>query len=272
MKYKALMIDIDGTLVNSNGKIGTKTKENLRRLSEMGVNIILCTGRLFTTAYEVAKELEFVEYLVTSNGAFIYSLKDNKIIKKSDIDINNVLSINKLIDEEMLAIYNSDKDTFYNKNVKLQGKKIDIRDNSFFLKHNIQFIVIYSYERKKILDVISNLKDNDDISIQDVTESINVLTLEFKRVNYYCSITNRGPSKGEAVKFMTDFLDISFEEVVVIGDEINDISMFSLEGVYKVAMGNSIALIKDKANYITLDNNNDGVGEYARILIDKYEI
>ena len=77
-------------------------------------------------------------------------------------------------------------------------------------------------------------------------------------------------TKANAIKILADHLDINKEEIIVIGDGANDISMFEMSG-YKIAMGNANNKLKEKADYITDSNNQDGVAKALEEIFYKGE-
>ena len=77
-------------------------------------------------------------------------------------------------------------------------------------------------------------------------------------------------NKGIAVKKMLEILNIKKEEAIAIGDDNNDLSMFEQVG-YKVAMGNAINIVKEKADEITLSNDEDGVAVFLEKLLKEME-
>ena len=82
----------------------------------------------------------------------------------------------------------------------------------------------------------------------------------------FCDIANINSNKGNAVKKLLEILNIKKEETIAIGDDNNDLSMFEQVG-RKVAMNNAIDLVKEKADEITLSNDEDGVAIYLEKLL-----
>lgn len=80
----------------------------------------------------------------------------------------------------------------------------------------------------------------------------------------------KGSSKSKAIKILADYLHIDKEEIVVMGDGANDFPMFEMSG-YKVAMENGNEMLKEKADYITTTNNQDGVAKALEEIFYKGE-
>ena len=85
----------------------------------------------------------------------------------------------------------------------------------------------------------------------------------------FCDIVNIDSNKGNAVKKLLEILNIKKEETIAIGDDINDLSMFEQVG-YKVAVSNAIDIVKEKADEITLSNDEDGVAVFLNKLLENY--
>ena len=81
--------------------------------------------------------------------------------------------------------------------------------------------------------------------------------------NYYCDITSKKVSKGNAVKSICEYLKINTNEIIAIGDGENDISMFEITP-NSIAMENAVPLAKEKAKYQTLSNNENGVAHVLK--------
>ena len=84
--------------------------------------------------------------------------------------------------------------------------------------------------------------------------------MEYVRLGDYCDITSSKVSKGNAVKKICEYLKLEKDEIIVIGDGENDLSMFE-ETPNSVAMRNGIQIVKQKAKEITLSNDEDGVAK-----------
>ncbi len=86
----------------------------------------------------------------------------------------------------------------------------------------------------------------------------------------YIDVMRKGSSKSNAIKILADHLHIDKEEIVVMGDGANDFPMFEMSG-YKVAMENGNEMLKEKADYITTTNNQDGVAKALEEIFYKGE-
>ena len=82
---KAIFIDIDGTLTNSKREVTTVTKEAIKRIINMGIKVVICSGRGNKYVQNKAKEANTSQYIITSNGAQIYDFNERKLYIKKEL-------------------------------------------------------------------------------------------------------------------------------------------------------------------------------------------
>ena len=280
--YKLIAIDLDGTLLNSYGVISEIDKDAIKKAIEKGVKVILTSGRGTMSVKNFANELEIDGDIICGNGAIIYNLQEDRIIYNQYIDKKKVLQIIKICEENSIYYNVFTEDTiltsslaynvlFYNQeNIKKPDSK----------KTNINIIPnIYKYveEREKedylkicICDkndiifggIMKKLKEVKNVNVMEVAHMARKLIAngtDYVPVEYYITeIMNQDADKWNAVKFLADKYGISTDEVITIGDNVNDEQMLKNAGI-GVAMGNSAPYIKEMAKEVTLDNNSGGV-------------
>ena len=139
----------------------------------------------------------------------------------------------------------------YSQNTKIS--KISVCDKDKMVFNNI-LKKLKTVENLDILEV-------GHMSRKYIENGTEIVPIEF----YYTEITNENVNKWEAIKFLIEKLNIKPEEVISIGDNINDKEMLENAGL-GVAMGNAAPYIKEFADDVTLDNDNNGVAE----TIEKY--
>lgn len=263
---KAVFIDIDDTLTNSNREVSMKNQEEIKRCVQKGIKIILASGRSRKEAVDFQEKIGSSPYIISSNGASVYDITTkkeiyNEVLKKEivykllqfsnendyiiKLNYKNELVLNK-------ALYLDEKDK--EKTLEELEKIIDFED--------IVQCVIASFDIEKMKKLKKYLVENFP-ETKITNESKRLKNPELKpSKSYFCDITSSAVSKGKAVRKICEYLKISNQEIIVIGDGENDISMFE-ETTNSVAMRNALDYVKEKAAYITTSNNEDGV---ARIL------
>lgn len=264
--YKLLGIDLDGTLLNSEHKISEGNKKNIRLLYKKGVKIVLLSGREPNSLTAFAKELEIREPLAGLNGGIIVDHTGEKILYEKCLSEE---SAKKTIS----YVYNENIHTLiFIRNIVLSSN-IEFEDLEIVRKY-------ISTDIKAIDNIIRYIEDNNlwskisKILLMEENQNLlkhrtilNKLTnenlsLEFSLPNFL-ELFNRDVSKGNALTIIGQILNIKSEEMVVIGDGENDISMFEYAGI-GVAMENALDIVKNKADYVTLSNDEDGVSHVIR--------
>lgn len=269
MMYRLLAINIDGTLLKSNGRLSRETRQAIEYVQDKGVYVTLVTGRNFPSAKKVAKALKIEGHLITHSGAFISDnieepLFEARLSEEKTFNIVQVLetyncSIRLL--HERYSIGNRIK-----QKGNLMGKVIaDSNDPLFYPLQFVQSLsdqlVDFPMATPKIEVYFSN-KDE----LKEVKE---VVKKSFPEVNVVDThelsfeILPGAVSKEQGVKRLGEHLGIPMEKTVVIADSISDIPMITRAGL-GVAMWNSPFAVKKAADWVTRSNNHNGVAFMIR--------
>lgn len=258
---KAVFIDIDDTLTNSNREISQRNREAIKKCIDKGIKIILTSGRSRKDALEYQQEIGTSPYIISSNGGAVYDVEKQEEIYVEEIEKEN---IKKMFDYALENKYRisfnySDKlvmnEAFYPD--ELDKVKLIEELEKIINEEKIIQCVIYNQDIEKMKLCKHFIEGIEKVKI--VNESKRLKNPELKpSKNYYCDIVSKQVSKGKAVEMLCEYLNISAQEIVVIGDGENDISMFEITP-NSVAMANSLEFVKEKAKYITITNDEDGV-------------
>lgn len=148
-----------------------------------------------------------------------------------------------------------------------QEKKLEEDIKEFAYKNDIVQCTIADSNFDKIKKLVPKIEAVENVEIKNRHKSL--LDEKFKDdKTIYCDVANIDSNKGNAVKKLLEILNIKKEETIAIGDDINDLSMFEQVG-YKVAVDNAINIVKEKADEITLSNDENGVAVFLDKLIEK---
>ena len=265
MNYKLVAIDMDGTLLNSNNEVSERTKIAIEKAKDKGVYVVLATGRILKSALQYRADLEIENPIVACNGAIIVN-EHEEIIYKKPLDknvIEEILDIGKrnniyyhfydeygfyanTLVEKVVGFYNTTAS-------RLKGLELDI--NIFKEKEevltradlNVLKFMFIDNSLEKLFRVRSEL---------DQTGVLNTSSSWDNNIE----VMSKGVSKGEGLRYLCKQLNINPEHVIAIGDNENDLPMLEFAGL-GVAMGNSKDEIKTKSDFITANNNEDGVAK-----------
>ena len=137
-------------------------------------------------------------------------------------------------------------------------------NNKFHCKKKVGRIAYKPITKILVTDKNSRFisEANEDLLKKFSTE-LNIL----KSGNWYIDIANKDISKGIVLKYIAESLKISPKNIMAIGDSRNDVGMLEYANV-SVAMGNAEDFVKERADYVTLSNNDDGVYEAIKKFIN----
>lgn len=271
MNIKLIATDLDGTLLTSDKKLTERNKEALKKAHECGIYIVPSTGRPLAGIHDELKQLPFVRYSVIMNGAAVWDLFGNKVIYRCCFTVGQALALWDFAQK-------------YNTMIDAHVDGVGLI-SPYYMQHHREYV---------ISDAISELVKKTRIVTDDVraaieagTGGVEKINLTFKdadlrnkafselkqfdfavatsSVSNNIEINHVNATKGNALGFLSDYLNIEKENIMTFGDNGNDITMIEGAG-YGIAMGNAIPEVKEKAFFVTLDNDNDGVAN----AIEKY--
>lgn len=253
-KIEALILDLDGTLLDDNKNIDEVAQNIIKDIKD-DVKIVIASARQFYRIKPYLISLDLIndsDYTICFNGSLIVN-NNEKIIFSSYINENVVIALDDYI------LNNNDVEwTYYTFNDRFTRDKID--DIKKFTNENIIFKIVGISSHERIEDINLTLPEN----IRDVVE---VTNSEKDRIEF----VNKGMTKVKAIETVLDKLGINKENVVAIGDGDNDITMLEYVGC-GIAMKNSPDIVKTKANKITkFTNNENGVGIMLKELFENLE-
>lgn len=262
---KILALDLDGTLLNSQIELSQGNKEALQAAIDLGVKIVVATGRVFTALPESIKSINGIDYAITSNGAHIYSLRDSKIIYNDYLKEDTVAAVSDFINTHSVDV-----------EVFMDGKAYI--DEDYYNKilssgshyRNIEYVLS---TRIPVRDILSLLRDNKDVIENvnlffddlDYMEKVKPLVIAFPNATIASSFRNNlevgglGTSKAKALKYLMEQLKFSQGELMACGNAPNDIAMLQVAGL-SVAVSNGWGGVLEIADHVTDSNDDDGVG------------
>ena len=267
--YKIIFIDIDQTLRNDEKQVTERTRKSIEQIKSLGVTVVLCTGRSRGIALEISKESMTSPYIIDSSGAEVYDVEKDRSIFATSISKEDCCHISEISKKYKLQYFiNSGPKRAVNHSMRLHGDEVILEDMDQFIKDNrIDQFVLTSSNYDEIRLAMAELEALEGVTLINRSKCFDNPNLPIPSY-LYCDVVATNTSKGTAVKKLCEYLNIPVETSIGIGDNLNDIQM--LEAVnLKVAMGNSVDRIKEKANIITASNNEDGVALFLEDLYNE---
>ena len=258
MSYKMIVLDLDDTLLKNDGTISRKTNKTLKKAQEDGVKVVLASGRPTFAIASVANALELEKYggyIISYNGARIIECKSRKELYAANITREEVQELYQMSQENEAYIQTyigdniiaSQSNKFTDIEKQITGMEIIIPDDfsSYVQQEVVKVIVLQEPERLKELEK----------QWKPLVENKLYMTISKP---FFLEFMNLEVDKGKSILRLGQMLGIDAEEIIAIGDSYNDITMIQAAGL-GVAMGNAVETVKEIANYITEDNEHDGV-------------
>lgn len=282
--YKLVAIDLDGTMLNSYGEVTENTKKTIKQAIDKGIDIIIASGRPIDSIKTIAEEINANKYFISGNGALIYDMQKDEIIYDKFMKKEKVLEIIKICEENSIS-YNvyTDKTIlattlkynvlyYYKENLKKEENKktnISIVQNMYEYVKNMQEEKILKMticdDNQSIFNSITKkIETIDEIEVLDVShmsrkvikQGTEYIPIEY----YYTEISSENVDKWNAIEFLMEKLNIKKDEIIAIGDNINDKKMIENAGL-GIAMKGSTPIVLEIAKEITDTNNEDGVAK-----------
>ena len=268
MKYKLLVLDVDGTLLNNEMEISKRTLAALLKVQHMGVRIVLASGRPTSGLMPLAKALELGNF-----GGFIMSYNGSRVVKAGDGEV----VFERRINPELIP--------YLEKKARKNGFSIFTYHDDYILTDNADDIHIRReawLNHMKIMEepefsIAIDFAPCKCVLVSDDGEALRGLENHWKRrldgvldvfpsESYFLEVVPCGVDKANTLGVLMGQLGVTRDEVIAIGDGVADVTMLQLAGM-GVAMGHAQDSVKICADYVTASNEEDGVAQAVEKLI-----
>jgi len=266
---KLLFLDLDGTLLNDEKEINEGDMHAIEQMLKAGHKVIINSGRPLFSVMTLAEKFGFLRegfYLSSFNGGLIYEPVSGRRLKYDTLSEEEVrymfdrayelgLHAHTYTDDHVVSERDTKELSFYSARIKMPPLIVD--DFAKATKGFPPKVIVISLDGRKRLEEYRNV-------LQPFTDERGLYcTFSDERLLEYA---NPLANKGEAIRFMCQYLGVNIEDTIAAGDEENDLPMIETAGV-GVCMKNGVASMKEKADYITEHTNNEcGIKE----IIEKF--
>ena len=288
---KVIAADMDGTLLGKNHLVSKNTEEAVKKAHEKGFRFMVVTGRNFISAIQALDLTDIVCDYIVSSGAQIRDEKRN-IIKTIYFPKEECFNLyHKLKNKPVGIMFCSEMENYmigtreevedgilnYIKYFYSDPDKIDLKNTDIFRMMWDKTRIFSSYEEminkgSKITKVFL-VSDHLDLldSIKKEIEQNKILAVS-SSLKYNLEVTDIRAEKGPILKEYIESLGYSMNEVMVLGDSLNDMSMMNMDFGATVAMANADDRIKKVAKYETKSNEEDGVAYVINKMLKIYNM
>lgn len=274
--FKLIAIDLDGTLLDDNKKMPLKNMEYINKIIGQGYEVVIATGRMYSSAKELVKDIKGPLTILANNGNVARNTKTDELIFAKYLDLKdsyNIIKLGKEWDLHPIIHVNYYEQGF---DMVIEEKGFDANSPYFInnkdrlkiltkddlLDLNNILAITYPGQMKSLQYFYDKLNNNFPNKFSNhILENISI-------AEGFYEIMNPLGNKWVSLQEYAYSMNIKAKEIVAIGDDNNDIEMLLNSGL-GIAMKNGSKLAKDASDLITkYDNNNSGLAFELRRVLD----
>ena len=270
LQTRIIALDLDGTLLDSEKRLSEVNRTALADAAANGILIVPTTGRFFGMMPPAVRDLPFVRYAITVNGAQVYDRETDTAIVREELPLDKALAIMCFLDG-FDVIYDCYQDNWGRMTKSMQDKAAEYAQDPHYMKMIREFRKPYpdlkSYLVEQGRDVQKIMLFARDPAVRDVLaaelpqrfDGLAVSTSTFNNLEINVATAH----KGRAIERFAAHFGWTLANCMAFGDGLNDLSMVRMAGI-GVAMANAAPEVLAAADYVTLSNDADGVAAALR--------
>lgn len=273
-EIKLIALDLDGTVLTDNNTLSDRVKRSLERAIQSGIEVVAASGRPYGSMPKNVLGIKGLNYSITSNGAAVHD-NSGRRIHSTLVSENDVISLLKITEGHDLIFEAYVKgltytDSRYTSNPLKYGCSEAYVDYVKASHGHIDNMREFIYNHRKELDSIeiicTNAKKRAHIRqlVEDSTSGFYITSSSENFIEFM----DKSATKGNAVNWLCNYLDVKTENTCACGNADNDADMIEQSG-FGAAVENASKLCLDCADIIVPSNNNDGVARLIEIILDK---
>ena len=278
-RVKIVALDLDGTLLDSQKRLSEANRRALAEAAEKGVLIVPTTGRFFGMMPPAVRDLPFVRYAITINGAQVYDRAEDAAIVRDEIPLGMAIDLMRLLDGYDV-IYDCYRSNWGWMTAALQAKAEGYATDAHYLKMVREFrkpvddlkahLVATAAEGdvQKVMMFSRNAPGGEAVAAAIMAE----VSVKFPAIKTTASTWNNlefniaTAHKGNALRRFAEHLGFTLDDCMAVGDGLNDLSMVEAAGI-GVAMSNAHPAVLAAADHVTGSNDEDGVAAAFRTFV-----
>ena len=269
---KLIASDLDGTIIDSKHVIPEDNLKAIKNLKKANIPFVVCTGKTYSISKDICQSLN-ASFGIFGNGGQIINLSTGEEISREVLTFDEINSCFSLLEKYHFHVH------AYTENgiVTTNFEYMDLR-NSILFPNQFKFEIVdsvFDYIRRQnptvfklifsspsnLSKIKQELESNTNLTIMHITKTgkykDNVINKEYE----YLDISPLNATKGKALEFLSRYLELNKDDILSVGDNINDIDMFRASGI-GAALNNAYDEVKQVANYVTSNSaENAGFAE-----------
>lgn len=267
MEEKVLVLDIDGTLTNSDKEITPATKLGIKNVLERGHKVILASGRPTPGMRRYEEELELEKYegfLLSFNGGRIINCRTGEVVYQRVLPLMIIPGLYAFAREHKCGLITYFGDQIISAFEPDEYVELESRINGMPIKVVENFRDYVDFEINKCL--LTAPPKQAEVYEKELAQKYGDILSVYRSEPFFIEIMPQNVDKATSLEQMLSTIGMTRENAICCGDGYNDISMIRYAGV-GVAMGNAQEKVKEAADYITATNDEDGLVEVIKNFI-----
>lgn len=264
INVKAIMFDLDDTLLRDDRTVSDYTVSVMRRAAERGIHIIPASGRACRSMDGFVRQLGCASLFVSCNGAEVWTPEET-LLHRVEIGVELARETAAFVQERgcYAQVYAGER-FFYNK----EGPWARSYAESSMLKGEYVGDLTRWLAEPTAKLLVMDEPERVARFLQEGRERFAGRLAVSCSKPYFLEFNPLEATKGNALRFCAERLGFGLEQVIAFGDSLNDLSMLQLAGT-GVAMGNARDDVKQQCDAVCLSNQEDGVARYVAQLLDE---
>lgn len=264
MDKKVLVLDIDGTLTNSQKEITDYTKKAIWDAVMRGHKVMLASGRPTPGMRRYEEELELARYggyLLSYNGARIVECRSGEVIYQRNLPLSLVPGLYRYARERHMGLITYLWDTVISAFEPDEYVRLEARINGLPIRVVENFPGFVDFDIQKCL--LTAPGERAAVYERELQEKYGAASSIYRSEPFFVEVMPQGVDKASSIEQMLPVLGVDRRHVICCGDGFNDISMIRFAGL-GVAMANAQPAALEAADYITASNDEDGIVQVIR--------
>ena len=255
-RRKLIAIDLDGTLLNDEGRVSKVTEEVIAEVRKAGHKVVIATGRHTASALPIAEQLGLTDSIVTFNGALVMNLENKQVELAYSYFQNDVIKLTELVKEWGYGYITSTKNHHY---IEPQFRSL----LNLYSGRGAQVEEVVGDEEIGLpilkTSIVGNERKLNEIEpfVQQTIPHLRVVRSGEQSID----VMNSKASKGAALQWLANHYQVKREDTISFGNYFNDLSMLDFAGT-GVAVANAPYQVQQKADLVTDSNEKDGVANF----------
>lgn len=260
MEYQMIVLDLDGTLTNSQKEITEPTKKALIEIQQAGKRVVLASGRPINGVLPLARELDlhkYGSYILSFNGARITQCSNEQVIYNKTLPAEVIKPI-----YEMVSAYPGLDIITYEGDYILSGIAANEYTEKEAFINKMDIIQLENFAEYIHFPINKLLIPGEPSVVEKVMEALKQQFHSYLNIYrsepFFLEIMPQNIDKAYSLQRLANSIGLTADDMICCGDGYNDVSMIEFAGL-GVAMANAQLIVKESADYITLSNDEDGI-------------